>query len=336
MDSIVSLKSMGKVFHTKNGDVKALDDINLDINRGEIFGIIGLSGAGKSTLVRCINYLEVPTEGDVYFEGKQMGEPGIRNIRRNMGMIFQQFNLLSQRNILNNVCFPLEISGVPRAAAVKRAKELLKLVGLSDREKAYPAQLSGGQKQRVAIARAIATNPKLLLCDEATSALDPKTTKQILDLIKDINKNMGITVIVITHEMKVIESICDRVAIIENSRIAEMGRVEDIFANPQSDIGKKLILGDVLPNKEIVSGVKLRIEFDGRSSFEPVLSNMILSCGIPVNILYAQTKDIGGSAVGHMIVQISGEEEAAKAKRYLDSIGVVYHEVELIEGKEMI
>ena len=188
----------------------------------------------------------------------------------------------------------------------------------------------------MAIARAIATNPKLLLCDEATSALDPKTTKQILDLIKDINKNMGITVIVITHEMKVIESICDRVAIIENSRIAEMGRVEDIFANPQSDIGKKLILGDVLPNKEIVSGVKLRIEFDGRSSFEPVLSNMILSCGIPVNILYAQTKDIGGSAVGHMIVQISGEEEAAKAKRYLDSIGVVYHEVELTEGKELI
>ena len=318
MDSIVSLKSMGKVFHTKNGDVKALDDINLDINRGEIFGIIGLSGAGKSTLVRCINYLEVPTEGDVYFEGKTlktMGEHGIRSVRRNMGMIFQQFNLLSQRNILNNVCFPLEISGVPRAAAVKRAKELLKLVGLSDREKAYPAQLSGGQKQRVAIARAIATNPKLLL---------------------DINKNMGITVIVITHEMKVIESICDRVAIIENSRIAEMGRVEDIFANPQSDIGKKLILGDVLPNKEIVSGVKLRIEFDGRSSFEPVLSNMILSCGIPVNILYAQTKDIGGSAVGHMIVQISGEEEAAKAKRYLDSIGVVYHEVELTEGKELI
>ena len=339
MDSIVSLKSMGKVFHTKNGDVKALDDINLDINRGEIFGIIGLSGAGKSTLVRCINYLEVPTEGDVYFEGqplKKMGEYGIRSVRRNMGMIFQQFNLLSQRNILNNVCFPLEISGVKRAAAVKRAKELLKLVGLSDREKAYPAQLSGGQKQRVAIARAIATNPKLLLCDEATSALDPKTTKQILDLIKDINKNMGITVIVITHEMKVIESICDRVAIIENSRIAEMGRVEDIFANPQSDIGKKLILGDVLPNKEIVSGVKLRIEFDGRSSFEPVLSNMILSCGIPVNILYAQTKDIGGSAVGHMIVQISGEEEAAKAKRYLDSIGVVYHEVELTEGKELI
>ncbi|AYA99988.1 methionine ABC transporter ATP-binding protein [Lachnoanaerobaculum umeaense] len=354
MDSIVSLKAMGKVFHTKNGDVRALDNINLDIKRGEIFGIIGLSGAGKSTLVRCINYLEVPTEGDVFFEGKglkDMNSVQIRNVRRDMGMIFQQFNLLSQRNILDNVCFPLEISetqnvgsgklfkrmrGVLKANARARARELLKLVGLSDREKAYPAQLSGGQKQRVAIARAIATNPKLLLCDEATSALDPKTTKQILDLIKDINKKMGITVIVITHEMKVIESICDRVAIIENSKIAEMGKVEDIFANPQSDIGKKLILGDVLQSKEIVSGAKLRIEFDGRSSFEPVLSNMILSCGIPVNILYAQTKDIGGSAVGHMIVQISGEEEALKAKRYLDSIGMVYHDISFDEVKEDI
>ena len=228
MDSIVSLKGMGKVFHTKNGDVKALDNINLDINRGEIFGIIGLSGAGKSTLVRCINYLEIPTEGDVFFEGKGlkgMSELQIRRVRRDMGMIFQQFNLLSQRNILDNVCFPLEISGVPKPKARQRAKELLNLVGLLDREKAYPAQLSGGQKQRVAIARAVATNPKLLLCDEATSALDPNTTGQILDLIKDINKKMGITVIVITHEMKVIESICDRVAIIENSKIAEVGKV---------------------------------------------------------------------------------------------------------------
>ena len=335
MDSIVSLKGMGKVFHTKNGDVKALDDINLDINKGEIFGIIGLSGAGKSTLVRCINYLEIPTEGDVFFEGKGlkgMSELQIRRVRRDMGMIFQQFNLLSQRNILDNVCFPLEISGVPKPKARQRAKELLNLVGLLDREKAYPAQLSGGQKQRVAIARAVATNPKLLLCDEATSALDPNTTGQILELIKDINKKMGITVIVITHEMKVIESICDRVAIIENSKIAEVGKVEDIFADPQSEIGKKLILGDVMERKEIVSGVKLRIEFDGRSSFEPVLSNMILSCDIPVNILYAQTKDIGGSAFGHMIIQISGEEEAQKAKRYLDSIKMSYHELDFSDN----
>lgn len=330
MKPIISLKDMGKVFHTQNGAVRALEDINLDINRGEIFGIIGLSGAGKSTLVRCINYLEVPTEGDVIFEGqslKKMNESQIRSIRRNMGMIFQQFNLLSQRNILDNVCFPLEIDGVSKKEAKQRANRLLDVVGLADRQKAFPAQLSGGQKQRVAIARAIATNPKVLLCDEATSALDPNTTKQILELIKDINKKMGITVIVITHEMKVIESICDRVAIIENSKIAEAGKVEEIFSNPKSDIGKKLILGDVLQSKEIISGVKLRIEFDGRSSFEPVLSNMILSCGIPVNILYAQTRDINGAAVGHMIIQVSKSEETLKIKRYLDGIGMIYHEL---------
>lgn len=331
MEPIISLKGMGKTFHTQNGEVRALEDINLDINAGEIFGIIGLSGAGKSTLVRCINYLEVPTEGDVIFEGQslvKMNDTGIRDVRRNMGMIFQQFNLLSQRNVLDNVCFPLEIGGVSKKEAGQKAKELLELVGLSDRINAYPAQLSGGQKQRVAIARAIATNPRLLLCDEATSALDPNTTKQILDLIKDINKKMGITVIVITHEMKVIESICDRVAIIENSKIAEAGSVEDIFANPKSDIGKKLILGDVMQSEEIVSGTKLRIEFDGRSSFEPVLSNMILSCGVPVNILYAQTKDIGGKAFGHMIIQVCGEEEALKVKRYLEGKDIVFHELD--------
>lgn len=331
MEPIVSLRGMGKVFHTQNGEVRALEDISLDINAGEIFGIIGLSGAGKSTLVRCINYLEVPTDGDVIFEGQslvKMNEGQIRDVRRNMGMIFQQFNLLSQRNVLDNVCFPLEIGGVSKKEARQKARELLELVGLSDRINAYPAQLSGGQKQRVAIARAIATNPKLLLCDEATSALDPNTTKQILDLIKDINKKMGITVIVITHEMKVIESICDRVAIIENSKIAEVGSVEDIFANPKSDIGKKLILGDVLQSEEIVSGMKLRIEFDGRSSFEPVLSNMILSCGVPVNILYAQTKDIGGKAFGHMIIQVSGTEESIKVKKYLEGKSIVFHELD--------
>ena len=310
---------------------KILKGINLTINKGEIHVVMGTNGAGKSTLVRCINYLEVPTEGDVIFEGQSlvaMDEANIREVRRNMGMIFQQFNLLSQRNVLDNVCFPLEISGVSKKEARKKAKDLIDLVGLSDRLKAYPAQLSGGQKQRVAIARAIATKPKLLLCDEATSALDPNTTKQILDLIKDINNKMRITVIVITHEMKVIESICNRVAIIENSRIAEVGRVEEIFSNPKSDIGKKLILGDVLQSEEIVSGMKIRIEFDGRSSFEPVLSNMILSCGIPVNILYAQTKDIGGKAFGHMIIQISGDEESVKVKRYLDGKGIVYHELD--------
>ena len=218
MEPIIKIVDMVKTFKSKTGIVTALNGINLDIEKGEIFGIIGLSGAGKSTLVRCINYLEVPTSGSIIFEGKdltKLKEKDIRETRRDMGMIFQSFNLLSQRNIIDNICFPLELAGEKRDTAKKRAVELLELVGLADKANSYPSQLSGGQKQRVAIARAIATNPKVLLCDEATSALDPNTTKQILELIKEINKKFGITVIVITHEMKVIESICDRVAIID-------------------------------------------------------------------------------------------------------------------------
>ena len=232
-ETIICLEGLGKQFQTTNGTVTALDDINLEILQGEIFGIIGLSGAGKSTLVRCINYLETPTAGRVIFEGQNlsmMKEAEIRKARQSMGMIFQQFNLLAQRNVLQNVCFPMEIAGVPKAEAKKRAAELLKLVGLEERMKAYPAQLSGGQKQRVAIARAMSTNPKVLLCDEATSALDPNTTKSILELLKKINRERGITVIVITHEMAVIESICDRVAIIDHSHIAESGKVSEIFS----------------------------------------------------------------------------------------------------------
>ena len=224
MEPIIKIVDMVKTFKSKTGIVTALNGINLDIEKGEIFGIIGLSGAGKSTLVRCINYLEVPTGGSIIFEGKdltKLKEKDIRETRRDMGMIFQSFNLLSQRNIIDNICFPLELAGEKRDTAKKRAVELLELVGLADKANSYPSQLSGGQKQRVAIARAIATNPKVLLCDEATSALDPNTTKQILELIKEINKKFGITVIVITHEMKVIESICDRVAIIDKSKIAE-------------------------------------------------------------------------------------------------------------------
>ena len=268
-ENIIQLKHMGKEFKTANGPVKALDDINLEIKRGEIFGIIGLSGAGKSTLVRCINMLEIPTSGEVLFEGENLAalnEAGQRKARQSMGMIFQQFNLLAQRNILRNVCFPMEIAGVPKQQARERAMELLKLVGLEDRAKAYPAQLSGGQRQRVAIARAIATNPKVLLCDEATSALDPNTTKSILELIKQINRDLGITVIVITHEMAVIEAICDRVAIIDHSQIAESGRVSEIFSEPKSKIGRQLILGDAVENVKFDKSRKIRITFDGRSS----------------------------------------------------------------------
>ena len=328
---IIQLRNMGKEFRTANGPVVALDDINLDIMEGEIFGIIGLSGAGKSTLVRCINFLEVPTSGQVIFEGKNLAalnDRGKRKARQSMGMIFQQFNLLAQRNVLRNICFPLEIAGVPKAKAQERAMELLKLVGLEDRSKAYPAQLSGGQKQRVAIARAIATNPKVLLCDEATSALDPNTTKSILALLRQINQELGITVIVITHEMAVIEAICDRVAIIDQSKIAEVGRVADIFSEPKSKIGRQLILGDAVTNVKFDKSRKIRITFDGRSSTEPVIANMILASKVPLNIMYAATKDIGGTAVGQMIVQLPEDEtDANRAINYLKSAKVPFEEV---------
>lgn len=330
-EPIIRLRNLGKEFKTSNGPVVALDDINLDINRGEIFGIIGLSGAGKSTLVRCINMLEIPTSGEVIFEGENLAALKARDqrkARQSMGMIFQQFNLLAQRNVLKNICFPMELAGVPKVQARARAMELLKLVGLEDRAKAYPAQLSGGQKQRVAIARAIATNPKVLLCDEATSALDPNTTKQILQLIRQINRELGITVIVITHEMAVIEAICDRVAIIDHSHIAEEGKVSDIFSEPKSKIGRQLILGDAVHNVKFENSKMIRITFDGRSSMEPVLANMILASKVPVNIMYASTKDIGGKAVGQMIVQLPEDEaDANRAMHYLKTVQIPFEEV---------
>jgi hypothetical protein len=332
MESIIKIEHLGKSFNTSNSVVTALEEINLDIHKGEIFGIIGLSGAGKSTLVRCINYLEVPTKGDIIFEGKSlssMHEFEIREVRRSMGMIFQQFNLLAQRNVLRNITFPLELAGMNLSLAKKRAYELLDLVGLSDKAKAYPAQLSGGQKQRVAIARAIANNPKVLLCDEATSALDPNTTNQILELIRNINKEFGITVIIITHEMKVIESTCDRLAIIDEARIAETGKVADVFANPKSKIGKRLILGEVILKDRLIKGRKIRITFDGKSSYEPVVSNMILSAKVAVNILHASTDDVKGMAMGQILIQLSDEDNAfEKVTSYLDKAGVTYEEVE--------
>ena len=330
-EPIISLQNVGKEFKTANGPVVALDDINLDIHRGEIFGIIGLSGAGKSTLVRCINMLETPTSGQVIFEGGNLAaqnDKQKRMARRSMGMIFQQFNLLAQRNVLKNVCFPLEIAGIPKQEGRKRALELLELVGLADRASAYPAQLSGGQKQRVAIARALATNPKVILCDEATSALDPNTTKSILSLLKEINRTMGVTVIVITHEMAVIEAICDRVAIIDQSHIAELGTVSEIFSEPKSKIGRQLILGDAINQVKFSNSRQLRIIFDGRESTEPIISNLVLACKLPVNIMYAATKDIQGTAMGQMIIQLPEEEsDANRVINYLKSIHIPYEEV---------
>ena len=328
---IIQLKGLGKEFTGSQGTVRALENIDLEIMSGEIFGIIGLSGAGKSTLVRCMNFLEVPTEGEVLFEDRplsKMTDRELRETRRSMGMIFQQFNLLAQRNVVDNVCFPLEIGGMSRREAWVRAEELLELVGLKDRAGAYPSQLSGGQKQRVAIARAMATNPKVILCDEATSALDPNTTKSILQLLKDINKSHGITIVMITHEMSVIEAICDRVAIIDQSHIAEIGEVTRVFAEPKSRIGRQLILGDAVPKAEFGTGRLFRITFDGLASSEPVISNVVLACKVPVNIMYAATRDMKGTAVGQMIIELpDNDQDVEKVVRYLRRAKVPYEEV---------
>ena len=328
---MIEIRNLSKTYPSANGGITALKDINLTINDGEIFGIIGLSGAGKSTLVRCINFLEKPTSGDVIVDGQNLGQLTKKELlktRQNIGMIFQGFNLLSQRNVIKNICYPLEIAGVKKEAAVKRALELLDLVGLSDKAKAYPSQLSGGQKQRVAIARALAAETKYLLCDEATSALDPDTTRSILELMKKINKELGVTIIVITHEMKVINSICDRVAVLDRSAVAELGTVGEIFANPKSDIARKLILPETQTVPEMSGGKKIRIVFNGESSFKPVIANMIFECRTPVNILHADTKDLDGKAFGQMLIQLPEDEKSAgRATEYLRTNGIEYTEI---------
>ncbi len=327
---MIEIRHLDKTYRTANGDIPALRDINLTIEDGEIFGIIGLSGAGKSTLVRCINLLERPTAGEVVLDGQdltQLGRKELLKVRQSIGMIFQGFNLLEQRNVLKNVCFPLEIAGWKKEDAVARARELLAVVGLADREKAYPAQLSGGQKQRVAIARALATRPKYLLCDEATSALDPNTTQSILDLLREINRTMGVTIVVITHEMRVIDQICDRVAVIDQSQIAETGRVSDVFANPQSQIARELILPGADKIPERIGGKLIRIVFDGEKSSKPVISSIVMECQVPVNIMFADTRDISGTAYGHMIIQLPEDErQAAKVVAWLEGNGIQYRE----------
>ncbi len=310
---MIELKNLGKTFHSKSGATIALKNINLTIEDGDIYGIIGLSGAGKSTLVRCINLLERPTEGQVIVDGEDLttvSKKRLLEVRKNIGMIFQHFNLLEQRNVLANVCLPLELSGVKKQEAIARAEELLNLVGLADKKLSYPSQLSGGQKQRVAIARALATSPKYLLCDEATSALDPSTTLSILNLLRDINKTLGVTVVIITHEMKIIEKTCTKVAIIDQSEIAECGDVAEVFAAPKSEIAKALILPDLIrsiPSND--SAKKLRLIFRGEESSSPILSELILKCNVPANILFADTKNIDGKLYGHMILTLPNNED---------------------------
>ena len=342
--ALIEIKNLCKTFGSGDGAVHALEDVSLSIEAGEIFGIIGVSGAGKSTLVRCMNLLERPTAGSVTVNGAELcrlTDKELRRARRDIGMIFQSFNLLMQRNALANVRFPLELAGVPKREADKRAQELLELVGLGDRAGAYPAQLSGGQKQRVAIARALATNPKVLLCDEATSALDPTTTESILELLRDLNRRLGVTVVVITHEMRVVERICSRVAIIADSRIAELGPVQEVFLHPQTEAAKRLVLPSRAGKLEGFAkdgenravgecrGSLIRLAFDGETTDRPIIADMILSLGAPVSIVYADTRSIEGRLYGHTVLQLPSDPETAdKMRRWLENEGIIYTEEE--------
>lgn len=330
---MIEIKHLSKTFGVSGGTVDALKDITLTIPDGEIYGIIGMSGAGKSTLVRCINMLERPTSGEVLIDGKSMTELSQRELRekrRDITMIFQGFNLLMQRNCLKNVCFPLELAGVKKADAEKRAAELLELVGLGDKFKSYPAQLSGGQQQRVAIARALATHPKILLCDEATSALDPQTTQSILSLIRDIHDRLGITVIIITHQMSVVEQICTRVAILDGGEVAEEGAVSDVFSSPKSEAAKRLVYPEGYQNPVISGedGAVIRVVFNGANATEtPLIAKMAMEENIAASILSASTRSIGDKAYGNMLLGISGGgEQTQRALDYLGSIPDIFVE----------
>lgn len=311
-ETLIAVKNLVKEYG--NG-VRALDQIDLEIGRGDIFGIIGMSGAGKSTLVRCLNNLEKPTEGTVEIQGRELSKMKgctLRKERQKISMIFQHFNLLMQRTALDNVCFPMEIVGISKKEARKKALEYLKIVGLEEKALSYPSQLSGGQKQRVAIARVLASDPEILLCDEATSALDPQTTKSILELIRKINKEYGITVVVITHEMSVVQEICNRVAVLERGVLVESGTVEELFRSPKTEAARRLVFSGRAQIQKMNGKRLVRVTFKDKSSFEPVIANLVLTYRTPVNILYADTKNIGGAAEGEMILQLPEIEETAE------------------------
>ena len=331
---MIKIENLSKTFHTADGSVEALKNVSLDIADGDIFGIIGMSGAGKSTLVRCINFLERPDEGTVTINGVDLGslrKKQLRSLRREVTMIFQGFHLLMQRTCLKNVCFPLELAGYSRQDAQKRARELLETVGLLDKANAYPSQLSGGQQQRVAIARALATNPKVLLCDEATSALDPTTTNSILELIQEINQKTGITVVVITHQMSVVEKICRHVAILDGGEVAEQGEVTDVFSHPRSEAAKRLVYPESdAPDVSGASGRLIRIVFNGaEAANEPIIARMASERGIAASIVYASTKSIGGKAYGQMLLALPDNDSVVTAAiGFLSEIkGIIAEEV---------
>ena len=330
---LIRIRELSKVYSTPEGEVVALDRVSLDVRKGEIYGVIGMSGAGKSTLIRCINRLDVPTGGEVLYRGQdvlKMSRPDLLKLRRKVSMIFQQFNLLMQRTVGENVRYPLEIAGLPRREADKRVMELLEIVGLQDRAKAYPAQLSGGQRQRVAIARALASQPEVLLSDEATSALDPMTTQAILNLLKDINRRLGITVILITHEMAVIRQICDRVTILDGGRIAEEGTVDEVFMHTKSEAGRRLFGNAPQVPEEEPQGPAIRLVFDGSSVDRPIIATAVKELDIMINILSADMKQIGGKTYGQMLIRMPDDEETSrKLADFLTQENIAFKEVNI-------
>ena len=331
---MIEIKKLNKTYKTGNSQykskghiVEALHDVSLTINDGDIYGIIGLSGAGKSTLVRCINYLEKPTSGEVIINGQKLSalsEKELRNLRRDVTMIFQSFNLLMQSTCIKNIMFPLELVGEDKNKAEQRARELLKIVGLEDKANSYPAQLSGGQQQRIAIARALASNPKILLCDEATSALDPQTTNSILELIRDINNKLGITVVVITHQMSVVESICNKVAILDEGRVVEEGDVAEVFSHPKSLAAKRLVFPEIEASSKVISETKqqiLRVVFNGSASAgKPLIASLAIDMKIAANIIYASIKNINEKTYGSLLLGIKNKKESSIAKKYLNAV----------------
>ena len=330
---LIQIRELSKVYSTPEGEVVALDRVSLDVQKGEIYGVIGMSGAGKSTLIRCINRLDVPTGGEVLYRGQdvlKMSRPDLLKLRRKVSMIFQQFNLLMQRTVGENVRYPLEIAGLPRREADKRVMELLEIVGLQDRAKAYPAQLSGGQRQRVAIARALASQPEVLLSDEATSALDPMTTQAILNLLKDINRRLGITVILITHEMAVIRQICDRVTILDGGRIAEEGTVDEVFMHTKSEAGRRMFGNAPQVPEDEPQGPAIRLVFDGSSVDRPIIATAVKELGIMINILSADMKQIGGKTYGQMLIRMPDDEETSrKLADFLTQENIAFKEVNI-------
>ena len=331
---MIQLEHVSKSF---SEGIPALNDVSLHISEGEFVFVVGDSGSGKSTLIKLLLKELEPTSGSITINDiniRKLPHRKVPHFRRNIGCVFQDFRLLKDRNVYDNVAFAQRVVGASNRSIRQKVPVMLSMVGLAAKYRSFPKQLSGGEQQRVAIARALATNPKVLLCDEATSALDPKTTKQILDLLRKINQEMGVTVIVITHQMSVIEAICDNVAIIDHSHIAESGPVSEVFSNPKTEIGRRLILGD--GNANAIQPVnfgdsanpKIRIIFDGQKAHRPIISDIVLSCNAPVNILFANTKEVEGQAVGQMVVELPDSvEEAERITHYLRSNDIRFEEV---------